>query len=463
MPWPMPGAGSRLWGTSVVDFKKIFKAYDVRGIYPTEIDETAAYRIGEAYMAVKKLKKIAVGRDVRISGEKLKAQLIKALVDNGADVTDIGVITTDQLYFAVGNYDFDGGVSVTASHNPGEYNGLKFSNKGGAPISSEDLGAMQTWASSDSKLRPAPKGSVSSKSTLDDYVEHVLSYIDIPAIKPLKVLANANFGAVGRGVDKISDRLGLNIERLNWQENGSFPKGPPNPLLPENRDETIAKIKQSHADLGVAWDADADRVFLFAGDGTFIPSAYIIAVLAPLFLKKDPGSKIVHDVTTAWVIDDAIKDAGGQPVINRTGHTFIKARMRQEDAPFAGESSGHFYFRDSFYADNGIVPFLMILELISTTGKSLKQIIEPLMDRYKVSGEINFTVDDPVAAIALIENKYGQMGEVDKTDGLIIQAQDWRFSVRPSNTEPLFRLNAESKSQDILDKLVKDITDLINA
>ena len=445
-----------------MDFNSIFKAYDVRGIYPEQIDEAVAARIGEAYAAVRQPGTVAVGRDVRASGETIKARLIEALTACGTDVVDIGVITTDQLYFAVGQYGYDGGISVTASHNPGEYNGLKFSEKGGAPISSKTLSDIRDWAASDNKSASSKTGEVSEQAILDDYVTHVLGYIDKSKIKPLKVVANANFGAAGRSVDMIAEKLGIKLERLNWQEDGSFPKGPPNPLLPENRDETIAAIKDRGADLGVAWDADADRCFLFAGDGTFIPSAYIIALLAPEFLKRYPGSKIVHDVTTAWVMDDAITAAGGTPIINRTGHTFMKARMRQEDAPFAGESSGHYYFRDSFYADNGVVPFLMALQMVSTSGKALKELVEPLMVKYKLSGEINFTVAEPAKAIGLIENKLGSQGKIDKTDGLVVEADKWRFSVRPSNTEPLFRLNAEARDQQTLDKLVTQISDLIN-
>ena len=445
-----------------MDFNSIFKAYDVRGIYPEQIDEAAAARIGEAYAAVRQPGTVAVGRDVRASGETIKARLIEALTACGTDVVDIGIITTDQLYFAVGQYGYDGGISVTASHNPGEYNGLKFSEKGGAPISSKTLSDIRDWAASDNKSASSKTGEVSEHAILDDYVTHVLGYIDKSKIKPLKVVANANFGAAGRSVNMIAEKLGIKLERLNWQEDGSFPKGPPNPLLPENRDETIAAIKDRGADLGVAWDADADRCFLFAGDGTFIPSAYIIALLAPEFLKRYPGSKIVHDVTTAWVMDDAITAAGGTPIINRTGHTFMKARMRQEDAPFAGESSGHYYFRDSFYADNGVVPFLMALQMVSTSGKTLKELVEPLMVKYKLSGEINFTVAEPAKAIGLIENKLGSQGKIDKTDGLVVEADNWRFSVRPSNTEPLFRLNAEARDQQTLDKLVTQISDLIN-
>jgi phosphomannomutase len=445
-----------------MDFNKIFKAYDVRGIYPSQINAAVVGRIGEAYAAVRQPKKIAIGRDVRASGEELKQQLIHSLTSAGVDVVDIGVITTDQLYFTVGNYGYDGGISVTASHNPGEYNGLKFSDKGGAPISSESLEAIRDWAASDNKTPAARPGKISEQDILADYVEHVLAYIDPDLIKPLRVVATANFGAVGRAVDKVASRLSLKLERLNWQEDGDFPKGPPNPLLPENREETAAAIKSVKPDLGVSWDADADRCFFFTGDGTFIPSAYIIALLSPLFLKKYPRSKIVHDVTTAWVMDDAIKAAGGTPVMNRTGHTFIKARMREEDAPFGGESSGHYYFRDSFYADNGVVPFLMIIQMVSQSGKSLAELAEPLMRDYVVSGEINFTVDDPVKAVAKVEAEFGNEGRTDKTDGLAVETDTWRFSVRPSNTEPLFRLNAEARDQQTLDDLVKKISALIN-
>jgi phosphomannomutase len=446
-----------------MEFNQIFKAYDVRGIFPDQINAEVVARIGEAYAVVRQPGKIAIGQDVRASGEELKERLIKTLLACGIDVVDIGVITTDQLYFAVGQYGYDGGISITASHNPGEYNGLKFSEKGGAPITSEMLTAMRDWAASENKPVPSKKGELSSQEILDDYVNHVLSYIEVSKIKALKVVANANFGAVGRAIDKIANELNLGLVRLNWQEDGSFPKGPPNPLLPENRDETITLIKSSGVDLGVAWVADDDRCFMFAGDGTFIPSAYIIALLAPEFLKKYPGSKIVHDVTTAWVMDDAIKDASGVPVMNRTGHTFMKARMRQEDAPFAGESSGHYYFRDSFYADNGIVPLLMILQQVSDSGKSLKELVSPLMDRYKISGEINFTVADPAKAIEQVESEFAPQGQVDKTDGLVVETDKWRFSVRPSNTEPLFRLNAEAHSQEELDSLVKRISELISS
>jgi len=445
-----------------MDFSAIFKAYDVRGLYPSQINKEVVRRIAEAYAVVRQPKKIALGQDVRSSGDELKKALMEGLVQCGVDVVDIGIITTDQLYFAVGQYGYDGGISVTASHNPGEYNGLKFAEAGGAPIASENLLAIRDWAASANKAGADGQGKTSTKEILNDYVEHVLTYIDVGAIKPFKVLANANFGAVGRGVDKIANKLGLSIETLNWQEDGTFPKGPPNPLLPENRDETISRIKALKPDLGVAWDADADRVFMFTGDGEFIPSCYIIALLSQAFLKQLPGAKIVHDITTAWVVDDMVSEAGGQSITNRTGHTFMKARMRKEDAVFAGESSGHYYFKDSFYADNGIVPFLMVLQMMSKSGKTLKELVGPLMDKYKVSGEINFKVDDPPKAIELIESKFGHEGQVDKTDGLAVSSSKWRFSVRPSNTEPLFRLNAEAYNQQDLDTLVRDISALIN-
>lgn len=441
----------------------IFKAYDIRGIYPIEIDEKIIYRIGQAYAMVEKPKKVAVGRDVRSSGKKLKQELVSSLLDSGVDVVDIGIITTDQLYFAVGHYDFDGGLSVTASHNPVEYNGVKFSLKGGAPITSQGLIKIRDWAASKNKNAQEQNGDLTSQNILDDYVEHVMSYINPALVKPLNVLANANFGAVGRSMDEIAQKLNLKLERINWNEDGSFPKGPPNPILPENRDETVEKIRESQPDFGVAWDADADRCFFFAGDGTFIPSCYIIALLSKEFLGKSPNSKIIHDITTSWVIDDTIKKAGGISISSRTGHTFIKARMREEDAVFAGESSGHYYFRDSFYADNGLVPFLMILELVSRSETSLAELVEPLMSEYLVSGEINFQVANPTEAINSIEKELGKSGEVDKTDGLVVESDKWRFSVRPSNTEPLFRFNAEAKSQIELDGIVSRITKIIRS
>jgi phosphomannomutase len=440
----------------------IFKAYDVRGIYPDEINAQVARRVAEAFAFVLKPKKVAVGQDVRAHGEELKKAVIDGMLGAGVDVADIGVITTDQLYFTVGNYGFDAGLSVTASHNPGQYNGLKFSEKAGAPIKSENLAAMRDWAMGTEQAKAGKNGKLSSLNFLDDYVNHVLGYIDIGAIKPLKIVANANFGAVGRGIDKIAAKLHLELEHLNWQEDGSFPKGPPNPLLPENRDETITLIKQTRPDLGVAWDADADRVFFFTGDGEFIPSAFIVALLGKQFLKRYPGSKIVHDITTSWVIDDSVKEAGGIPITNRTGHTFMKARMRQENAPFAGESSGHYYFRDSFYADNGIVPFLMLAETVSRTGQSLEQLVKPLMDIYKLSGEINFTVPDPSKAIEKVEKELAKDGRIDRMDGLAVTTDKWRFSVRPSNTEPLFRLNAEAHDQKTLDGLIQKISSVIN-
>lgn len=442
--------------------RTIFKAYDVRGIFPEQVNKKVSGRIGEAFAAVLHPKKVGVGRDVRDSGESLKSELIEALLASGVDVVDIGVITTDQLYFSVGKYGFDAGISVTASHNPSQYNGLKFSESGGAPISSENLKAISDWAVSDRQAPRGQRGKLSKLEIIDDYIEHVLSYIDTSNVKPFHILANANFGAVGRGVDKIAEKLNLKLDRLNWSEDGSFPKGPPNPQLPENRDETVSMTKKLKPDFTVAWDADADRVFFYTTEGLFIQSCYVVALLAQIILEKYPRSKIIHDVSTSWAISDAVKKAGGTPVMNRTGHTFIKRRMRQEDAPFAGESSGHYYFRDSFYADNGIVPFLMLIEQISKTGKSLGELVQPLMKSNLVSGEINFTVENPQRTMDLIESKLGREGEIDRTDGIAINSKGWRICVRSSNTEPLIRFNAEAHNQQTIDKLIQEISKIIN-
>lgn len=443
------------------NFTQIFKAYDVRGLYPSQVNEKATARIAEAYIAVKKPSKIAVGCDVRNSGKNLKESLISTLLKYGVDVIDIGVITTDQLYFSVGNYKLDGGISVTASHNPGEYNGFKFADSGGAPLTSEDLERMRDFASSNQVLERAKEaGKKEIKEIIDDYIDHVSNYVSSP-IKPMKIVVNANFGAVGRVVDILAKKYNLELERLNWEQDGSFPKGPPNPLLPSNRDETIAIINKSKPDLGVAWDADADRCFFFTGDGTFVDSCYIIPLLAGEILKDNPGASIVHDVTTKFVIEDGIMEAGGLPIMNRTGHTFIKARMRQVDAPFAGESSGHYYFRDSYYADNGIAPFLMILGIMSRTKKSLTELVEPLMSSYFVSGEINFPVKNTRATLEALKSHFGAQGKTDTMDGIAIETKQWRISVRPSNTEPLIRLNVETRSKANLDKLIREATEII--
>lgn len=441
---------------------EIFKAYDVRGVYPEQLDEKTAFRIGEAYAATRNPKKVAVGQDVRASGGGLKKALIKGLLSSGIDVIDIGVITTDQLYFAVGNYGYDGGISVTASHNPREYNGFKFAEVGGGPISSQKLLAIRDWAASNKKNSAKEPGRLTNQEIIQGYIHHVLSYIDPDSIMSIKLVANANFGVVGRGMDILAKKINLDIEKLNWNEDGTFPKGPPNPLIPSSRDETSKLIKKVKADLGVAWDADADRCFFFTGQGKFIPSCFIIALLAQKFLDHYPGSKIVHDVAQRWVVDDAIQAGGGQPVVNRVGHTFIKARMREEDAPFAAESSGHYYFRDSFYADNGIVPLLLILEMISKSGKSLDELTAPLMSRYFVADETNFEVSDPLKAIQAIEDELGEEGEINRIDGVAIESKQWRINLRPSNTEPLIRLNAEAKSQSELDKLMRRVKSLIN-
>lgn len=440
----------------------IFKAYDIRGIFPSEINKKAAQKIGKAYARVCKPEIVAVGQDVRASGRELKEALVSSLVQSGINVVDLGIITTDQLYFAVGHYGYDGGISVTASHNPGEYNGFKFVERGGAPIASSTLADLKKEVSSGRITTNATTGKLLSRQILDDYVKFVLSCVDTPKIRPMKVAANANFGAVGRSVDKLAAKLGLSIERLNWQEDGTFPKGPPNPLYYENRVETGSVVRSAKAAFGVAWDADADRCFFFTESGKFIPSCYIVALLAAEILKNHPGATIVHDLTNTWVVDDSVQSAAGEAIACRTGHTFIKACMRQNDAIFAGESSGHFYFKQSFSADNGIIPFLMILRLVSISGKSLGQLVRPLMEKVKVSDEINFTVSDVVNTLAKLEDFAGTEDNIDKTDGLIVEAKDYRFSVRPSNTEPLLRLNAEAKTQDMLDKVIAKLTNTIN-
>lgn len=441
---------------------EIFKAYDIRGLCPDELDETTALRVGEAIAAVLGPKMVAVGRDVRLSGPSLEEALIRGLTSSGVNVVRLGVITTDQLYYAVGSSGYDAGVTVSASHNPAEYNGFKMIKRGAAPMSSADLAAVRDWATGDA---PAPSGSgeVTDRDVTESYLGHVLSFVDIARIKELRVVANANFGAVGPLADRLAARLGLSLERLNWERDGSFPKGPPNPLLPTNRTETTQAVKAASADLGVGWDADADRCFFFTGSGRFIPGCFITALLARRILESHPGEPIIYDLTHIWAVEDAVRGAGGVPVMDRVGHTFIKARMRAENAPFAGESSGHYYFRDNFSADNGLIPFLMVCELMGKSGGSLDELMEPYFSRYFVSDELNYPAADAAAVMQKLRERYAD-GDLSQLDGLSVEYETWRFNARPSNTEPLLRLNVESRtSEQELAKRIGELEEVIGA
>lgn len=442
--------------------EKIFKAYDIRGVYSSEIDEDAVERIVKAYVTWLKPKRIALGRDVRLSSEDLFQAASGAALELGVEVIDIGIITTDMLYFAVSHYGYDGGITITASHNPAEYNGMKLIRDKSKPVSGDTgLEEIKKLAIANNKfVKVGDNGSLVEKEITDDYLDKIFSFIDIKKIKKQKIVVNPNFGAAGRIVEKMSNRLNLELIKLNFEPDGNFPKGRPDPLIEDNRVETSELVKKHKADFAVAWDADADRCFFFDENGEFIDGYYEAAILSQIILDKYPGGKVIHDPRLIWATHDLIIESGGKPLINKVGHSFIKERMRREDAIFAGENSGHFYFKDYYYCDNGMIPFLLMLNKISETGRKMSELVESLRKKYPNSGEINFTVTDAPRKIKEIEEIYHE-GKIEKIDGLSIEYPDWRFNLRSSNTEPLLRLNLEAKSQKLVDEKVAELKKLI--
>lgn len=441
--------------------EKIFKAYDIRGVYPEEINEETVYLTAKAYAEWLKPKKVALGRDVRTSGESLFEEAKRGLIEMGVDVVEMGVITTDMLYFAVANYGFDGGISMTASHNSAEYNGMKMVKEKSEPISLDSgLAEIRDIAQKGDFSFVETTGKVEVMDVLGDYVEKVMFFVDTTKIRPLKVVANPNFGAAGKVADQIATKLNIEVIELNYEENGDFPKGRPDPLIEENRKETSELVKKEGADFGVAWDADADRCFFFDENGNFVDGYYISAVLAEIVLGKYPGSKIIHDPRLTWAIVDKVKSIGGIPIESKIGHSFIKARMKKEDAAFGGENSGHYYFKDFYFCDNGMIPFVLILQKLSVSGKKLSELVNPLRKKYPISGEINFKVADVKAVLLEIGQKYSD-GKAGHIDGVSVEYPDWRFNVRGSNTEPLVRLNIEAKTKELVDEKVRELTGII--
>jgi phosphomannomutase len=455
----------------------IFKAYDIRGIYPEQINAELVYRIAQAYVEFfttsllsspslgRKPKRIAIGCDMRLSGEELKEAVIRGLTDSGVDVIDIGLVSTDTLYFAAATLDVDGGIQITASHNPKEYGGMKMVREKGHPISG-DTGIYQIrdMVKSDLRFKTLDlKGSVEKKDVTEDYINHVLSVIDLSKIKPLKVVANPNFGMANLAIERLKSRLPVEfVEVLNDHLDGNFPKGRPDPLVPSNREEIIAAIKNQKPNLGVSWDADADRCFFYDENGRFLPGYYTNAVLARYFLQKYPHSKIVTDLKLNWAVKDLADEVGGEALIERTGHSFFKQKMISEDAVFGGEVSGHYYFKDNFYLDNGIIPFLVILEIMSTSNKKLSEIYQPYFEKYFVIEETNLQVSDVGKVLAAVKEKYST-GQLSELDGVSLEFPEWRVNIRASNTEPLLRINMEAKSQAVLDEKSKEVVEFIGS
>ena len=437
-----------------------FKAYDIRGQLGTELNEEVAYRIGRAFAEFLQPKNVVLGGDVRLTSEALKQALARGICDTGADVIDIGVVGTEEVYFATSYLEADGGIEVTASHNPLDYNGMKPVRENSKPISS-DTGLLQIKAMAEENNFPevdeSARGSVKQVSILQPYLDHLMSYIDLEAIKPIKLVMNAGNGAAGHVVDAIEERfnsLGLPIEivKIFNQQDGNFPNGIPNPILHENRAPTIDAVMEHGADMGIAWDGDFDRCFLVDEKGNFIEGYYIVGLLAEAFLSKNAGAKIVHDPRLTWNTIDVAKRGGGEAIQSKTGHAFIKERMRSEDAVYGGEMSAHHYFRDFFYCDSGMIPWLLVLELVSKTGKPLSELVKQMVEAYPSPGEINRKVADAKAVIAAVTEKYqDQALVIDTTDGVSMEFPEWRFNLRMSNTEPVIRLNIESRGdQQIL-------------
>ena len=428
----------------------IFKAYDVRAVYPTQINGEVARRIGRAFIDYLggAPKRIAVGRDVRLSSPEIAGSFIEGARSEGAEITDIGVVGTDMMYFHVASQDLDGGAIITASHNPKEYNGIKMVRRGALALSG-DAGikeikeAIMAGRFADKGTR---EGKVVSRTISDEYADHCLKFIDVGKVPRIKAVLDTGNGMGAIGATALFKRLPVELVKMYFDLDGTFPNHPPDPLEEANRREIMERVAAEKAQIGMAWDGDADRCFFVDDTGEFVPGDFVTALLGESFVRKFPGSKIVYDVRASRAVRDRVEAAGGTPLMNRVGHAFIKKRMRDEDAVFGGEVSGHFYFRDNWYADNGMIPALLVLELLGREGRKLSELLAPLRSRYFITGEINSKVADVVGALRRIEERYGD-GEITKMDGVSVDYADWHFNVRPSNTEPLLRLNLEAYSQ----------------
>ena len=424
-----------------------FKAYDLRGRIPTELNDDVAYRVGRGYAQFLNPRRVVVGRDIRLSSAALTDALCRGLADSGVDVDDIGVCGTEGVYFATFDGGYDGGIMVTASHNPPDYNGMKFVREESRPISG-DNGLKDIRAFAEAAEFPAtPRSGVRRPvDTMGAYVSHLLSYIDVAKLKPLRIVVNAGNGGAGLIIDRLEGHLPFEFIKVHHEPNGRFPNGIPNPMLEENRKPTIDAIRSHEADLGIAWDGDFDRCFLFDEQGRFIEGYYIVGLLAAALLKGQPGGRVVHDPRLTWNTIDIVKAAGGEPVLSKSGHAFIKQRMREVDGVYGGEMSAHHYFRRFAYCDSGMIPWLLVTQILSESGQPLSALVDRRIGLYPVSVELNYRVPDAKATIAAIEARYAaQARGVDHTDGISYEFADWRFNLRTSNTEPLIRLNVEAR------------------
>ncbi len=435
-----------------------FKAYDVRGRMPDELNEEVSRRIGRAYAEFLKPKKVVVGHDMRLSSRSLTDALIEGLVAGGVDVYDIGLCGTEEIYFATFFKQMDGGIMVTASHNPSDYNGMKFVREKSIPISADTgLEDIRQLAEKDAYASIAKRGDVMPLDVRADYIQHLLGYVDIAALQPIKAVVNAGNGCAGPIIDLLEGHLPFEFIKQFHEPDGTFPNGIPNPLLEENRQATAEVVLGNKAAVGIAWDGDFDRCFFFDENARFIEGYYIVGLLAESLLKSNPGGKIVHDPRLVWNTVDIVEQAGGEPVQCKSGHAFIKEMMRQEDAVYGGEMSAHHYFREFSYCDSGMIPWLLVLQLMSQTGKPLSALVDECIANYPASGEINRKLDDADKAMARVYAQYSDLAlSVDETDGYSFEFADWRFNLRKSNTEPLVRLNVESRGDFELMKAKTD-------
>jgi phosphomannomutase len=441
----------------------VFKAYDVRGIHPTELDEDGAYRIGRAFVEEFEPRTIAVGRDMRLSAPTMAAAAIEGAAEGGADVLDLGMVGTEMLYYAVGELDLAGGICVTASHNPREYTGMKIVRRGALPVGG-DSGLEQVRRRAEAGFGDVShRGEVRQEDVWDGFVAKVLSFVDEAAFLPLRIVVDAANGMAGTMLPAVLERLPqLDVTRCFFEPDGSFPNHEPNPLIPENQEFVVERTRAEGAALGVAYDGDADRCFFVDDTGEFVPGDFVTALLARAMLEKEPGAKVIYDVRASWAVPRAIEQAGGIALVNRVGHAFIKQRMRKEDALFAGEVSAHYYFRDFSQADTGVVPFLVMLELLSKAGRPLSELLAPYRERYFLTGELNTPVADVPLKLQEIKERYTREGgRISHLDGISVEFDDWHFNVRPSNTEPLLRLNLEALSESLMEEKRDEVLDLI--
>jgi phosphomannomutase len=434
----------------------IFKAYDVRGLYPSEVNEDAARQIGRGFVAYLQAKRIAVSRDMRLSSPSVAAAFIEGARAQGADVVDYGLMGTDMLYYAVARDGHDGGAQITASHNPKQYNGIKMVRREAFPLSGDaGIGDIRDMIVTGRLPREADQpGRLSRMEVLDDYVKHVMSFIDPGIIKPFNVVLDAGNGIGGMVAPRLFENLPCRTTGLCMEVDGTFPNHEANPLIEENRRDIVERVKKDKADIGIAWDGDADRVFFIDGGGEFVAGDFVTALLAEAFLIKHPGAKVVYDVRASYAVKDIVAKYGGTALMNRVGHAFFKRRMREEDAIFGGEVTGHYYFRDNFFADNGFIPALLILELMSRKGQTLAELLAPLREKYFISGEINTRVGDMSSAQEKMDGLAAMYteGRVYTLDGVSAEFHDWHFNVRASNTEPLLRLNLEATTLEKMEQ-----------